>query len=402
MCKRNFRLVSALFVFLAIGWTPGGHSAQPSGSESGALSGTYFGLLDQSVELTPVASAGAPLSFGGDIALPTEGIACVIESYDSRVHCIPRDGGRTTVFGRRGQGPGEFPSQPSSIIRGPGGTIGVVATARRRMSVFEPSGDWVFDVRLPSRLRPSAPFDSVLPGEDINWAGERWEIRHLDVDVQTGDILWEKTFPNDMSAEAGCRMPEVTEGFAYPEGLEDPARLSSGGMFFGLCDGQMFYLADRDDDFGTVMRSPLYTTEYPSERDVERYLENCGPASRLVMREPCQLEEFRSTPEAYGVHYWVDDRDRLWVLTNRDREDFSHLDVFVGSEFAGSVRVRHRAVGFDVLGSTLAVLVDRPVGPRDSDGYPDRGIDWYDIGGLRFGSNPAPAGGATARSASAR
>ena len=37
------------------------------------------------------------------------------------------------------------------------------------MSVFEPSGDWVFDVRLPSRLQPSAPFDSVLPSEDINW-----------------------------------------------------------------------------------------------------------------------------------------------------------------------------------------------------------------------------------------
>ena len=331
MCKCNLRLVSALFVFPAIGWTPGGYSAQPSGSESGALSGTYFGLQDQLVELTPVASAGAPLSFGGDIALPTEGLACVIESYDYRVHCIPRDAGRTSVFGRRGQGPGEFPGAPSSIIRGPGGT-----------------------------------------------------------------------FPNDRAAEAGCRMPEVTEGFAYPEGLEDPARLSSGGMFFGLCDGQMFYLADRDDDFGTVLRSPLYTTEYPSASDVERYLENCGPASRLVMREPCRLEEFRSTPEDYGVHYWVDDRDRLWVLTNRDREEFSHLDVFVGPEFAGSVRVRHRAVGFDVLGSTLAVLVDRPVGPRDPDGYPDRGIDWYDIGGLRFGSDPVPAEGAAARSASAR
>lgn len=400
--RKDFRLVTALAVCLALGWTSGSDAEHASSGESVQDASIEFGSQDQLVELTPVASAGAPLSFGGDIALPTEGIACVIESYDYRVHCIRRDGGRTAVFGRRGQGPGEFPSDPSSIIRGPDGTIGVVATARRRMSVFEPSGDWVFDVRLPSRLRPSAPFDSVLPGQDISWTGEGWEIRHLDVDVQTGDILWEKTFPNDMAAEARCRMLEVTEGFAYPEGLEDPARLSSGGMFFGLCDGQMFYLADRDDDVGTVLRSPLYTTEYPSESDVERHLENCGPASRLVMREPCQLEEFRSTPEDYGVHYWVDDRDRLWVLTNRDREEFSHLDVFVGPEFAGSVRVRHRAVGFDVLGSTLAVLVDRPVGPRDSDGYPDRGVDWYDIGGLRFGSDPGPAGAGAARSASAR
>ena len=381
----NFQLVTALFVFLVLGCTTR--------------------LQAQVAELTPVASARAPLSLGGDIAVPSEGTACVIESYDYRVHCIARDGGRATVFGRRGQGPGEFPSRPSSIVRGPDGTIGVVAIVRRRMSVFEPSGDWVFDVRLPSRLQPSAPFDSVLPSEDINWAGEAWENRHLDVDMRTGDILWEKTFPNDIAAEAGCRVPEATEAFAYPEGLEDGARLSSGGMFFRLCDGQMFYLADRDDDGGTVFRSPLYTIEYPSESDVERYLENCGPPSRLVVRGPCQLDEFRSTPKHYAEYHRADDQDRLWVLTNRDREEFSHFDVFVGPEFAGSVRVRHRAVGFDVLGSTLAVLVDRPVGPGDADGYPDRGIDWYDIGGLSFGSSPAdpvPVGAAAARSASAR
>lgn len=273
------------------------------------------------------------------------------------------------------------------------------------MSVFEPSGDWMFDVRLPSRLQPSAPFDSVLPSEDINWTEERWENRHLDVDVRTGDILWEKTFPNNMAVDAGCPTPEATEGFAYPEGLEGAVRLSSGGMFFGLCDGQMFFMADRDDDFGTVIRSPLYTIEYPSESDVERYLENCGPPSRLVVRGPCQLDEFRSTPKRYVEHSRGDDQDRLWVLTNRDREEFSHFDIFVGTEFAGSVRVRDRAVGFDVLGSTLAVLVDRPVGPTDRDGYPDRGIDWYDIGGLSLGSSPAdgePAGAAAARSASGR
>ncbi len=76
---------------------------------------------------------------------------------------------------------------------------------------------------------------------------------------------------------------------------------------------------------------------------------------------------------------------RLWVLTNWDREEFSYLDVFGRSEYAGTVRVRHRAVGFDVLGSTLAVLVERPVGEDGADGFPDRGIDWYDVSGLEFG-----------------
>ena len=61
--------------------------------------------------------------------------------------------------------------------------------------------------------------------------------------------------------------------------------------------------------------------------------------------------------------------------------------VYTGPEFSGSVRVRHRGVGFDVLGSTLVLLVDRPVGPDDPDGLPDRGIDWYDINGLEFGGS---------------
>lgn len=138
----SFQLVTALFVFLALGWTSGGQSARSAGGESGALSGADFGPQPQLAELTPVASARAPLSLGGDIALPSEGTACVIESYDYRIHCVPRDGGRAAVFGRRGQGPGEFPSEPSSIVRGPGGTIGVVSIVRRRLSVYEPSGDW--------------------------------------------------------------------------------------------------------------------------------------------------------------------------------------------------------------------------------------------------------------------
>ena len=156
-------------------------------------------------------------------------------------------------------------------------------------------------------------------------------------------------------------------------------------VFFALCRGQLLFLSHLDDESGIVLQPPLYTLEYPTRRDVERYLEACDlPASR-ILNLPCEVERFRRTPKHYGKHYWVDDQDRLWVLTDRDREEHSHLDVYTGPGFSGSVRVRHRAVGFDVLGSTLAVLVDRPVGPEDADGIPDRGIDWYDIDGLEFG-----------------
>ena len=58
----------------------------------------------------------------------------------------------------------------------------------------------------------------------------------------------------------------------------------------------------------------------------------------------------------------------------------SFIDVYDGVEFVGTVEVRDRMVDFDLFEGTLAVLVERQVGPDDSDGVPDRGIDWYDLG----------------------
>ena len=328
-----------------------------------------------------------------------ETTACVTESYEFRIHCIDRNDGPIAVFGRQGQGPGEFRYIPSYIIRGPGGTIGVFNALS--MFVFEPSGRLVSEVPLPSLLLfPSGPFGPTLVAAELQTNRElgRMSItgwRHFEMDVASGEILWQRVFPADMAADAAC--PPGVEGVVSPEPLPPPPEgmsraqtIPDGGMVFTmLCRGQMLFLADRDDDSGTLVQAPTYVLEFPDEREVERYLDGCGPGppSPGFFRPACALDVFRRTPRAYAApdRYRVDDVGRLWVLTNRDREEFSYLDVFGGPEYAGTVRVRHRAVGFDVLGSTLAVLVDRPVGPDDPDGFPDRGIDWYDISGLEFG-----------------
>lgn len=345
------------------------------------------------VPLTPLASSSAPLARGGAIALATEETACVIDTYRSQVHCIHRHGEQTHVFGRRGQGPGEFPYTPQRIVRGPNGTVGVIGM--RKMAMFEPSGSLVTEVGLPGRVRPAAPIDSVLVGEllEMNRQTRVLGIRHVTVDVRTGDLLWERVYPASTGAEAECPPQVSPSGRNLPTDLGGALRSPSGRMVFTvLCRGQLLFLAHPDDDVGIVVQPTPYTADYPSPKDVERYLDSCESPERRFLGIPCQVEEFRSTPKRYGVHYWIDDQDRLWVLTERDREESSYLDVYVGTEFAGSLQVRHRAVGFDVLGSTLAVLVDRPIGPDDTDGFPDRAIDWYDIGGLNFGTsfNPRP------------
>ena len=150
-------------------------------------------------------------------------------------------------------------------------------------------------------------------------------------------------------------------------------------MVFVLCRGHLVFFAGREDPSGTLIQAPRYVEEYPSDEEVEEYMESAG----IFANE----EFFRSMPKPYlrGPVVW-DDHDRLWVVTTRGRNDgVSYLDVYSsGGEYRGAVRVRHDAQAINIRGSILAVLVDRPAGPEDADGYPDRGVDWYDIGGLEL------------------
>ena len=61
---------------------------------------------------------------------------------------------------------------------------------------------------------------------------------------------------------------------------------------------------------------------------------------------------------------------------------YSYFDIWVGTEYAGTVRIRDRLMGYDVLDSTLVALVERK---PDADGIAQRALDWYDIGGVPFG-----------------
>ena len=348
------------------------------------------------IPLAPLASTPAPLSVFTDLALATETTGCVIDSYESRVHCIHRSGEAVDVFGGRGQGPGEFRYSPINVVRGTDGTVGVISG--NRMTVFDPSGRMVNTVSLPGRVSPVAPFDSIFRGywRESSRSTGRSEYWHLAVNVRTGEILEKRAFPESLAAEADCPPPPrlSSSRIEAPTSLARGLRFPSGGMVFtALCRGQLLFLENPNAESGILVEAPLYAPEYPSQREVERFRKFCDSPRGRFLGLACDPERFRNTPEVYGTQYWIDDQSRLWVLTNRDREEFSYLDIYAGPEFEGSVRVRHRAVGFNVLGSTLAVLVDRPVGQDDPDGVPDRGIDWYDINGLDFrkGSvNPEP------------
>ena len=341
-----------------------------------------------------IGTAAVPLSESHLVALlADERVACVVDSYETKVRCVDTEGAVVGVFGREGEGPGEFGIGSSGnlssldLVRGEEGTVGVYDGVLFRFTVFEPSGAYVSDVRVPF-LHPLRSFDTVLTG--VLWRG--WipgslMIRY-DVNLASGEVVREEASP------IGPWGVACEEGFW---GIPDRA----GGWVFEACEGHLIFVANTGD--ATVLRVP---TELPDERDVARREEGMlagqgrmGPEEAARVRQISPdgtyrslidqtLEDYRAKPKPYSLgteQQLVDAANRYWIATQRDTHEWSYLDVYENAEYVGSVRVSDRIRGFDLLGSTLVVLVDRQVGPDDADGIPDRALDWYDIGDLGLG-----------------
>ena len=342
---------------------------------------------------TPEVFATADVALGGSnqvALLADERVACVVDSYEGRVRCLDTEGAVVGVFGRAGEGPGEFGTGSFGdvnihLLRGAAGTVGVYDGLLARFTVFEPSGAHVSEVRAP-HLDPLRSFDTILTG--VVWRG--WIpgslMTRLDVDIATGEVVREEASPVGPWG-AGCG-EDI-------EGIPDPA----GGWVFRACEGRLVFVGDTGD--AKVLRAP---TELPDERDVARREErmltqraNMHPEVAMRIRETSPdgtydsfvdqtLEDYRSRPKSYSLgseHQLFDADNRYWIATRRDTHEWSYLDVYEDAAFAGSVRVRDRLMAFDLLGSTLVVLVERQVGPDDADGVPDRALDWYDVGDFR-------------------
>ena len=336
--------------------------------------------------LTPevIGTAALPLSESGAVALLVdERVACVADSYETRVRCVDVEGTVVGVFGREGEGPGEFES-PAYLARGADGTVGVHDPGLGRFTVFEPSGAHVSDVPAPLLDVTFRSFGTVLSGVKVDImmmlgrAVSGSLMTRYDMDIATGEVVTEEASPE---GPWGVACGEVTWGI--------PDR--TGGWVFLACEGHLIFVGNTGN--ATVLRAPTYLADLPDERDVARYEEslmalniaNGFPSSTDVDRN---LESYRATPKKYFLStadQLFDSANRYWVATQRDTHEWSYLDVYENAAYVGSVKVRDRLRGFDVLGSTLVVLVERQVGPNDPDGIPDRALDWYDVGELGLG-----------------
>ncbi len=329
-----------------------------------------------------IRTAAVPLSESEEVALlADERTACVIDSYEGQVRCVTREGGVTGVFGREGEGPGEF-GDPAYLARGEAGTVGVVDSDLGRFTVFEPSGAWVSDVQLPEVVQPFRSFGAAVSGVRLDYMVMLGRMSgslmtRYDVDLASGEVVGQEESPPG---------PWDIECEQVVHGIPDPA----GGWAFVACEGHLIFVGGTGD--ATVLRAPLYVPELPNEQDVARTEEELLALNRSqgLPRTPAideALERYRATPKNYYLRageQLFDDANRYWIATQRDQHEWSWLDVYEDAAYLGSVRVRDRLRAFDLLGSTLVVLVDRQVGPDDGDGIPDRALDWYDIADLPF------------------
>ena len=330
-------------------------------------------------------TAALPPSENDEVALlADERRACVIDSYEVQVRCVDGEGAVVGVFGRKGEGPGEF-GAPASLARGEEGTVGVMDLELGRFTVFEPSGVYVSDVILPGvAFSPLSSFGDVLLGVSLDlsamFGGESSGLimNRFDVNIASGEVVREEgSPPGPWDVECG----EVFYGI--PDRAE--------GWVFVACEGHLIFVGDTGD--ATVLRAPTYVPELPDEQEVAQREEelmafnrSLGVPASLNLEEP--MERYRTTPKRYDLSMagqLFDAANRYWIATRRDLLEWSYLDVYENAEYVGSVKVRDRLRGFDLVGSTLIALVDRQVGADDADGIPDRALDWYDIGEMPFG-----------------
>lgn len=337
------------------------------------------------VRLEPIASSEAPLSENSDVALVTETVACVVDSYASRIRCADRQGSVVGVFGREGAGPGEF-RDPAVVERGPGETVAVVDVELARLTLFEPSGAYISDTTIPAAFTGHKLSGGRLFGVDFltfhqsGGTGGPMNAGIAEVDVGSGEVVWKRSGIGNM-AETECG----TVGMGWPR--------PGGGYVFWACHRELVFLGHRDALTAKVVASPTYFEELPSERDVDAYRGSFASLGRTMSIPTTTVESyvarFRERPKRWllvggassGSPFGFDNQGRLWVATTRDRNAFSYFDIWIGAEYAGTVRILDRLMGFDLMGSILAALVERAPGP---DGVANREIDWYRIDGLRF------------------
>ena len=198
----------------------------------------------------------------------------------------------------------------------------------------------------------------------------------MEVDAFSGEVIWERP---DLVDTVG------RDCFAGITGILNP----EGGLVTTACGHELVFLDPFAAEMSLVVAAPNHFAALPSDRDVEAYLDGLariggGSGFLSPARKEAYAAGYREEPRRWFLSQTslaFDGENRLWAALTLDRDAFSYLEIWPGARYAGTVRIRDRLMGFDILGSTLVALVERK---PDRHGIAQRAIDWYDIGEIEF------------------
>ena len=309
-----------------------------------ATAGCHEEPADGVVTLWPVATSKAPLSMNVDIALVSEDVACVLNSFEPRLYCVDNRRQVVGTFGREGEGPGEL-RQPAFIERGPDGVVAVFELRSAQMTSFDPDGTLVSEIRLPADFVATDLQDDRVLGFrlavlDRSRSEDQSYYVATEVDALSGEVLWERDVAD--AVELDC--------FSGLVGILNP---TGGGIVTTACEHELVFLDHWADTGATVIPSPTYVPAFPNERDVDAYV---GRVTRMGggivhlsdARKEAYAAGYRDKPKKwyYGGGLSAlsfDGESRLWAATSRDRDASSFFEVWIGTEYAGIVRIRARS-----------------------------------------------------------
>lgn len=307
-----------------------------------------------------------PFTASHAIALGQHDRACLIDSYAKQVFCIDPTSGDTARFGAEGAGPGEL-TVPVDVVALSGGRTGVVDLALQRFTTFDSEGAALSTTHFDAMPWP------VLGRADSLVALVVATLGPGNRSDRRADVVWLDPRRGVVRRQL-LSLPDSAPPRPMVRGAWSPRQ----GFVFTSLPYTLVRFATDDAYLG--QRTPRhYEPELPNERDVA---DRIDALKSIFHTSPAaaEIEEFRRSPKAGilpGARFTDD--GLLWVATTRDNDRKSYLDVFAdGARYLGSVEVRDRLLGFDVVGHTLVVLAERA--EPDASGVRPLAVDWYDVG----------------------
>jgi hypothetical protein len=293
----------------------------------------------------------------GAPVLLSDGSICLPDRYQRVVLCRRAGEAGWHAVGREGEGPGEL-KMPGFLARysGAAPAIVVLDLELRRLSVFDVRGEFLGSTLAPYPFIPlhgdgTGHVVGVTPG--VPAAEGPFTARIVTLSIAGN------TRPDTLTIEAR-RSPGRSVELGLGRGVSFP----DGEMIFHV-SGHRFARYSPDGRLLGEFEYPAFLQEpvYPGDRELAVYRRDMERLQGAPVSEE-QLERRRRRPIGPlmgGLQSIRAGADSLLLVgAARARDTISYIDVFDrNGRYRTAVAVPGRLRGFDVLGDTLLVLVDR-------------------------------------------